>query len=231
MNAPSLTSPTMAPWQRRCQRGGAKRGGAEGRCQRGGARGAVPEGRCQRGGARGAVPKGRGGPGGAIQRELAKIGGSRPPLSRDMMSQHDHRFRSRSRSLGPMPRRLRARGGRANGADNPGVEAAFAKVPREAFLGPPPWRIGSGGTSSWASTSDPKSLYQDRLVALNRAKGINNGQPSLHALCISAVAPDQAGSRSARWRGCRLLHRDPGRIGWIGGGLRDRTRPRGTSGR
>jgi protein-L-isoaspartate(D-aspartate) O-methyltransferase len=73
------------------------------------------------------------------------------------------------------------------GADDPGVEAAFAKVPREAFLGPPPWTIGSGGTSSWATTSDPKSLYQDQLVALNRAKGINNGQPSLHALCISAL--------------------------------------------
>ncbi len=72
-------------------------------------------------------------------------------------------------------------------ADDPRVEAAFAKVPREAFLGPPPWSIGSGGTASWATTSDPAALYQDKLVALDRPRGINNGQPSLHALCIAAL--------------------------------------------
>ena len=73
------------------------------------------------------------------------------------------------------------------GTNDPRVEAAFAKVPREAFLGPPPWSLGSGGTASWASTSNPESLYQDELVALDRAKGINNGQPSLHAVCIAAL--------------------------------------------
>lgn len=73
------------------------------------------------------------------------------------------------------------------GSSDPRVEAAFAKVPREAFLGPPPWSFGSGGTASWAITSDPELLYQDELVALDRAKGINNGQPSLHALCIAAL--------------------------------------------
>ena len=75
------------------------------------------------------------------------------------------------------------------GTNDPAVEAAFAKVPREAFLGPPPWSFGSGGTASWATTSDPEALYQDRLVVLNRAKGINNGQPSLHAKCIAALHP------------------------------------------
>ena len=73
------------------------------------------------------------------------------------------------------------------GADDPAVEAAFRKVPREAFLGPPPWTFGSGGPLSWSRTSGVESLYQDVLVALDRAKGINNGQPSLHALCISAL--------------------------------------------
>jgi protein-L-isoaspartate(D-aspartate) O-methyltransferase len=73
------------------------------------------------------------------------------------------------------------------GADDPAVEAAFAKVPREAFLGPPPWSYGSGGPMSWARTSQLDSLYQDVLIALDRAKGINNGQPSLHALCIAAL--------------------------------------------
>jgi protein-L-isoaspartate(D-aspartate) O-methyltransferase len=73
------------------------------------------------------------------------------------------------------------------GTNDPGVEAAFAKVPREAFLGPPPWAFGKGGAASWATTSNPESLYQDELIALDRAKGINNGQPSLHALCIAAL--------------------------------------------
>jgi protein-L-isoaspartate(D-aspartate) O-methyltransferase len=73
------------------------------------------------------------------------------------------------------------------GANDPAVEAAFGKVPREAFLGPPPWSFGSGGPMSWSRTSQVESLYQDVLVSLDRAKGINNGQPSLHALCIAAL--------------------------------------------
>jgi protein-L-isoaspartate(D-aspartate) O-methyltransferase len=73
------------------------------------------------------------------------------------------------------------------GTTDPPVEAAFAKVPREAFVGPPPWSIGTGGEASWYTTSDPVALYQDKLVALKAGKGINNGQPSLHALCISAL--------------------------------------------
>jgi protein-L-isoaspartate(D-aspartate) O-methyltransferase len=73
------------------------------------------------------------------------------------------------------------------GTNDPAVEAAFAKVPREAFLGPPPWSFGSGGSASWAATGDPEALYHDRLVVLNRAKGINNGQPSLHAKCVAAL--------------------------------------------
>ena len=73
------------------------------------------------------------------------------------------------------------------GTSDAAVEAAFAKVPREAFLGPPPWSFAAGGTASWAGTSDPALLYQDELVALDRVKGINNGQPSLHALCIAAL--------------------------------------------
>ena len=67
------------------------------------------------------------------------------------------------------------------------VEAAFAQVPREAFLGPPPWSIGTGDAANWHDISEPAALYQDVLVAMNKAKGINNGQPSLHARCISAL--------------------------------------------
>jgi protein-L-isoaspartate(D-aspartate) O-methyltransferase len=67
------------------------------------------------------------------------------------------------------------------------VEAAFAKVPREVFLGSPPWSIGGGGSGSWTRVSDREEVYRDRLVALDPAKGINNGQPSLHARCIAAL--------------------------------------------
>jgi protein-L-isoaspartate(D-aspartate) O-methyltransferase len=73
------------------------------------------------------------------------------------------------------------------GAVDPALEAAFGKVPRDAFLGPPPWSLGSGGPLSWSRTSQPEALYQDVLVSLDPAKGINNGQPSLHALCIAAL--------------------------------------------
>jgi protein-L-isoaspartate(D-aspartate) O-methyltransferase len=73
------------------------------------------------------------------------------------------------------------------GVNDAAVEAAFGKVPREVFVGPPPWTVGTGGPQSWSRTSQLESLYQDVLAALDRAKGINNGQPSLHALCISAL--------------------------------------------
>ncbi len=73
------------------------------------------------------------------------------------------------------------------GPDDPAVEAAFAKVPREAFVGPAPWSIGTGGAWSWAATRNPDAVYQDQLIALDSAKGINNGQPSLHAHCIAAL--------------------------------------------
>jgi protein-L-isoaspartate(D-aspartate) O-methyltransferase len=71
-----------------------------------------------------------------------------------------------------------------HGAADAAVEAAFANVPRADFLGPPPWEISSGGPGSWRTTSEEEALYQDELVALHRSKGINNGQPSLHARCI-----------------------------------------------
>jgi protein-L-isoaspartate(D-aspartate) O-methyltransferase len=83
---------------------------------------------------------------------------------------------------------------RRYGPPDPAVEAAFAKVPREAFLLPPPWRIGEGSPTHkrrWSKTSDPAKLYQDFLVSLNQEKGINNGQPSLHALCIAALRLSQ----------------------------------------
>ena len=67
------------------------------------------------------------------------------------------------------------------------IEAAFAAVPREHFAGPPPWRIGGGGLFGQASSDDPVRLYEDVLIAIDARRGINNGQPSLHAQCIDAL--------------------------------------------
>jgi len=66
------------------------------------------------------------------------------------------------------------------GPEAAAIRAAFARVPREDFLGPPPWELLGGGFAP-AETSDVAELYQDVLVVLSAAKGINNGSPSLHA--------------------------------------------------
>ena len=76
---------------------------------------------------------------------------------------------------------------RRAGVRDPRIEKAFAAVPREDFAGPPPWRIGSGGLFGRTSDDDPVSLYDDVLIAIDQRRGINNGQPSLHALSIDAL--------------------------------------------
>ena len=76
---------------------------------------------------------------------------------------------------------------RRAGISDPRIEAAFASVPREDFAGSPPWRIGSGGLFGQSSSSDPARLYEDVLIAIDAERGINNGQPSLHALSIAAL--------------------------------------------
>jgi protein-L-isoaspartate(D-aspartate) O-methyltransferase len=64
------------------------------------------------------------------------------------------------------------------------VIGAFATVPRERFVGPGPWRIRSPmNIDAYWSTEDanPQHVYHDVLIALDEARGINNGQPSLWA--------------------------------------------------
>ena len=87
---------------------------------------------------------------------------------------------------------------RRGGAGDPRVEAAFAAVPREPFAGPAPWLIRTvshwpqpDGAPRYLATpdDDPAFLYQDVLVALDPDKGINIGEPSLHARCLDALAP------------------------------------------
>lgn len=67
--------------------------------------------------------------------------------------------------------------------------AAFASTPREHYLGPGPWHIFAGSAFGSTASDDPRQLYQDVLVEIDMDRGINNGQPSLHALCLAACAP------------------------------------------
>jgi protein-L-isoaspartate(D-aspartate) O-methyltransferase len=70
------------------------------------------------------------------------------------------------------------------------VEEAFAATARERYLTPPPWTIFAPGGLFTKDTSDPLDLYQDVLVVLDRERGINNGQPSLHAAWMAALDPE-----------------------------------------
>lgn len=63
---------------------------------------------------------------------------------------------------------------------------AFSSVPREQFVGPPPWQFGEHGIA--AGSSDPALLYQDVALALLPKQGITTGLPSLHAQCIEQCA-------------------------------------------
>ncbi|HEX3982796.1 MAG TPA: methyltransferase [Acidisoma sp.] len=82
------------------------------------------------------------------------------------------------------------------GARDPRVEQAFATVPREPFAGPGPWFIMplgpwplAPGRPRYVRTpnDEPAFLYQDVLIALDPARGINIGEPSLHARGLDSL--------------------------------------------
>lgn len=80
----------------------------------------------------------------------------------------------------------------AAGGGGSALERAFEAFPREQFVGPPPWLIES--IAGFVQSDDPLALYDDVLVALAADRGINNGQPSLHAQCLAALAIRQGES-------------------------------------
>ena len=69
------------------------------------------------------------------------------------------------------------------------LEVAFAAVAREDYLGTGPWPILRHGTSVPSPSADPVYLYTNDLVAIDPARRLNNGQPSLHARLIACAAP------------------------------------------
>jgi protein-L-isoaspartate(D-aspartate) O-methyltransferase len=73
------------------------------------------------------------------------------------------------------------------GATNGRLKMAFASTFRERFLGNGPWRVFTAAGYISTPSDDPAFLYQDITVALEDAGSINNGQPTLHALCLAAL--------------------------------------------
>jgi protein-L-isoaspartate(D-aspartate) O-methyltransferase len=79
---------------------------------------------------------------------------------------------------------------------SPALVEAFAHVPREKYLGPPPWQIGSAeqralslaglGSLTYTATEDPRDVYHNVVIALDAARDINNGQPGALARWIDA---------------------------------------------
>ncbi|HXE35575.1 MAG TPA: methyltransferase domain-containing protein [Verrucomicrobiae bacterium] len=80
----------------------------------------------------------------------------------------------------------------------PGLVEAFARVLRENFLGRAPWYIGSAetralsatgmGQMSYLTVEDPRDLYHNVVVSIDRSKDLNNGQPGSLARWIDALA-------------------------------------------
>jgi protein-L-isoaspartate(D-aspartate) O-methyltransferase len=71
------------------------------------------------------------------------------------------------------------------------VEAAFAAVRREAYLGPGPWPVLRTRPDGYVPTpsDNPVYLYVNQIVGLLTERNLNNGEPSLHAMMIGSAAP------------------------------------------
>lgn len=76
---------------------------------------------------------------------------------------------------------------RMAGVRNLRIQQAFAAVPREAFVPPPPWTVMSLGIATQSSVL--ADIYENVLVAIDRERGINNGEPALHAAWLDAIHP------------------------------------------
>jgi protein-L-isoaspartate(D-aspartate) O-methyltransferase len=74
---------------------------------------------------------------------------------------------------------------------------AFARVPRERFLGPGPWQTGSPDAKAMAALGmcakeyltlqDPRQLYHNMVILIDAGRDLNNGQPGALAAWIEAL--------------------------------------------
>ena len=72
---------------------------------------------------------------------------------------------------------------------------ALAAVPRERFLGSGPWHIGMMVNDCMeyrvTGTGDPAEVYCDSVIAIDPARGLNNGEPSSLARWIDVLSLKQ----------------------------------------
>jgi protein-L-isoaspartate(D-aspartate) O-methyltransferase len=81
--------------------------------------------------------------------------------------------------------------------NSPALVEAFARVPREKYLGPGPWQVGSPEIrslaliglegSAYITVDDPRHLYHNVVAVLDGTRDLNNGQPSALARWIDAL--------------------------------------------
>ena len=113
------------------------------------------------------------------------------PTNRDSLSNIDLEIR----------RQLYAEEVRAVGnIQSEAVVRAFAKVPREQFLGPGPWKILNPWYQIEASVqpiyyrntpdSDPTHLYHNVLVGIDPKRNLNNGEPAFLGFLIDSLDLD-----------------------------------------
>ncbi len=74
----------------------------------------------------------------------------------------------------------------------PALVAALATVRREAFLRAGPWIVRTeadfGGPPRATPDADPRHVYHNLVVAIDPARQLFNGQPSLLAMAIDSLA-------------------------------------------
>ncbi|HEV2701432.1 MAG TPA: MerR family transcriptional regulator, partial [Steroidobacteraceae bacterium] len=75
----------------------------------------------------------------------------------------------------------------------PRVEAAYAAIEREKYLGPGPWSVMSLLRGTFMTTPDasPAHVYCDSAISVVKDKSLNNGQPSLYyRLLAETLVPE-----------------------------------------
>jgi protein-L-isoaspartate(D-aspartate) O-methyltransferase len=86
-------------------------------------------------------------------------------------------------------RRYAAEIASAAGLTTPGLENAFASVPRETFLPPGPWTIvGERQAPRQTPGDDPQFVYVNASVAIDRERQLFNGAPGFLGRMIDALA-------------------------------------------
>jgi protein-L-isoaspartate(D-aspartate) O-methyltransferase len=80
------------------------------------------------------------------------------------------------------------------GLHDPRLLDAFASVPREAFVGPPPWQVATAATDGASGlvcrgTSDLARVYDNVSIALDERRELFNGAPGTIATWLAALAP------------------------------------------